>query len=118
MLEDQLAGRVNSWAIRWYLAAFLFNGLTLYPRQSLISNIGFDGSGTHCGASKPQFLQDQQTHGLKKISLLPEEIAINPAWDEMRLRIFPPMTSLWQKVKSRLHRAELISRLLRRKIHA
>jgi GR25 family glycosyltransferase involved in LPS biosynthesis len=47
MLEDQLAGRVDSWAIRWYLVTFLFEGLTLYPRQSLVTNAGFDGSGTH-----------------------------------------------------------------------
>lgn len=47
MLKAQLEGRVDSWAIRWYLATFLFEGLTLYPRQSLVTNAGFDGSGTH-----------------------------------------------------------------------
>ena len=49
MLEAQLAGRVDSWAVRWYLATFLLEGLTLYPRQSLVMNEGFDGSGTHGG---------------------------------------------------------------------
>jgi len=53
MLQDQIAGRNNSWAIRWYASAFLKNKLTLYPGKSLINNIGFDGSGTHCsGISK------------------------------------------------------------------
>jgi len=47
MLEAQLAGRIDSWAIRWYLATFLFEGLTLYPRESLVTNVGFEGSGTH-----------------------------------------------------------------------
>lgn len=47
MLEAQLEGRVDSWAIRWYLATFLSEGLTLYPRQSLVINAGLDGSGTH-----------------------------------------------------------------------
>lgn len=47
MLEAQLAGRVDSWAVRWQLSAFLNNSLTIYPRQSLIVNAGFDGSGTH-----------------------------------------------------------------------
>lgn len=115
MLEDQLVGRVNSWAIRWYLATFLCNGLTLYPRQSLVSNIGFDGSGTHCGASTPQFLRDRQAHGgVKRISALPEAVAIHPAWDGIRSSIFPPVASLWQKVKNRLRRATLIARILRR----
>ena len=49
MLRDQIAGKNNSWAIRWYASAFLKNKLTLYPGRSLISNIGFDNSGTHCG---------------------------------------------------------------------
>ena len=50
MLKDQIAGRNNSWAIRWYASAFLKNKLTLYPGKSLIYNTGFDGSGTHCGS--------------------------------------------------------------------
>lgn len=48
MLRDQIAGKNNSWAIRWYASAFLKNKLTLYPGRALISNIGFDSSGTHC----------------------------------------------------------------------
>lgn len=49
MLKDQIAGKNDSWAIRWYASAFLANKLTLYPGRSLIHNIGNDGSGTHCG---------------------------------------------------------------------
>lgn len=51
MLRDQIAGKVNSWAIRWYASAFLENKLTLYPGISLVQNIGHDGSGVHCGVS-------------------------------------------------------------------
>jgi hypothetical protein len=51
MLKDQIAGRNNSWAIRWHASAFLANRLTLYPGESLVKNIGFDSSGTHCGSS-------------------------------------------------------------------
>lgn len=47
MLEAQFEGKVDSWAIRWYLTVFLKHGLTLYPRRTLVSNTGFDGSGTH-----------------------------------------------------------------------
>lgn len=49
MLKDQTEGRNNSWAICWYAMAFLKNMLTLYPNVSLVHNIGFDGSGEHCG---------------------------------------------------------------------
>jgi hypothetical protein len=47
MLQAQFEGKVDSWAIRWYLTVFFKKGLTLYPRQTLVSNTGFDGSGTH-----------------------------------------------------------------------
>jgi len=50
MLEDQIAGRNNSWAIRWYGAAFIKNKLTLYPGRSLAQDIGRDNSGVHCAA--------------------------------------------------------------------
>lgn len=49
MLEDQIAGKNSSWAIRWYASAFLQDMLTLYPARSFIHNIGIDGSGTHSG---------------------------------------------------------------------
>ncbi len=51
MLEEQVAGRNDSWAIRWYASAFLKKKLTLYPGKSLVQNIGLDSSGTHCGTS-------------------------------------------------------------------
>lgn len=47
MLLRQQRGEVDSWAIRWYLSVFLQEGLVLYPARSLVSNTGFDGSGTH-----------------------------------------------------------------------
>lgn len=48
MLEAQINGKNNSWAIRWHATAFLNNQYTLYPGHSLVENIGNDGSGTHC----------------------------------------------------------------------
>jgi hypothetical protein len=47
MLKNQIAGKVDSWAIRWHAAMFLGERLQLSPARSLVRNIGFDGSGTH-----------------------------------------------------------------------
>jgi hypothetical protein len=52
MLEAQIAGRNNSWAIRWHASTFLADRLQLSPGRSLVRNIGFDGSGTHCSDSE------------------------------------------------------------------
>jgi len=49
MLKNQIKGKNDSWAIRWYASAFLNDKLTLYPSKSLVTNIGLDDSGTHCG---------------------------------------------------------------------
>ena len=47
MLQDHNQGRINSWGVVWHLSVFMSGGLTLYPPVSLVSNCGFDGSGTH-----------------------------------------------------------------------
>jgi hypothetical protein len=64
MLEENIAGKNNSWAIRWHASAFLANKLTLYPGRSLVKNIGNDGSGTHCGSSNDldAHLSDKPIH--------------------------------------------------------
>ena len=49
MLYCQKVGLVDSWFIRFYASLFLAEKLTLFPGRSLVSNHGFDGSGTHCG---------------------------------------------------------------------
>jgi hypothetical protein len=49
MLDAQMAGRIDSWAIRAEYTRFRVGGLTLYPRVSLVRNTGVDGSGRHCG---------------------------------------------------------------------
>lgn len=51
MLESQIKGTNDSWAIRWYASAFLAEKLTLYPGRSLVHNIGNDNSGTHCSSN-------------------------------------------------------------------
>ena len=51
MLEGQIKGRNDSWAVRWHASAFLADKLTLHPGRSLVHNIGNDASGTHCGES-------------------------------------------------------------------
>lgn len=47
MLKLQLAGAVDSWAIRWYWSVFKKHGVILYPPFTLVKNEGFDGTGTH-----------------------------------------------------------------------
>lgn len=53
MLQKQMLGKINSWAIRWCYTHFKNNAVCLYPTVSLVDNIGNDNSGTHSpGLSK------------------------------------------------------------------
>lgn len=51
MLQKYLSGRAQSWAIRWHLTVFMHKGLVLFPSETLVENIGFDGSGVNCVVS-------------------------------------------------------------------
>ena len=48
MLADCRNGKNQSWAIRFCFNQFLQNKVSLFPVKSLITNDGFDGTGTNC----------------------------------------------------------------------
>lgn len=48
MLDQQQRGRIDSWAIRFCFSQFQHKQYAVFPRISLVRNIGQDGSGTHC----------------------------------------------------------------------
>lgn len=48
MLDMQMCGKIDSWAVRWVYHLFENKLMTVYPKISRVINIGFDGSGTHC----------------------------------------------------------------------
>ena len=75
MLIDQRAGKNNSWAIRWYLVVFSLGGLTLFPRRSLVQNVGFDGSGEHCGTDQAQAVADVSFRPIT----FPQEVSVRPS---------------------------------------
>ncbi len=51
MLEDQINGKNDSWAIRWHASLFLNNKFCLQPVRPIVKNIGLDGSGVHSGST-------------------------------------------------------------------
>ncbi len=70
MLEQQILGINNSWAVRWYASTFLEGMKTLYPARTLIKNIGLDNTGTHCGQTGKFNSEYWENYtGLHKISI-------------------------------------------------
>lgn len=65
MLDDQISGIIDSWAIRFDYAMFKCGMYNIVPRYSLIKTIGHDGSGTHSKAKtteKDLFKTDLSKH--------------------------------------------------------
>lgn len=60
-LLGNILGQVNSWLVFWALLIIEKGGYCLNPYESLVDNIGFDGSGVHCGkADMEKKLRDNQ----------------------------------------------------------
>lgn len=76
MLEAQRNGEIDSWCIRWYLNAFMQQGLTLFPVQSLVENTGFDESGTHCGSYYGK-LSNFDESNFREIQSFPNYVRVN-----------------------------------------
>lgn len=48
-VEDNYYKKKNTWAIFWYATIFDNHGLCLNPKNTMVKNIGLDGSGENCG---------------------------------------------------------------------
>jgi len=50
MLEQWLAGSIDSWGLPWFCTHVREQAQALFPVRNHIINIGLDGSGVHCSA--------------------------------------------------------------------
>jgi len=87
MLEDQLAGHIDSWAIRWYWSVFKAKGVVVFPPKSLVRNRGFDGSGTHGRGLLRKFTQDLEIDFLDIPILPPIPCVISDLYDVVCIEI-------------------------------
>lgn len=73
-VEDNISGKINTWAIFWLATIYQNDGLCLSPTKSLVKNVGFDNTGVHCGINKYQTINDSIDY---KIDNFPTELSIN-----------------------------------------
>lgn len=91
MLKDQIDGKNNSWAIRWYATALLRNKCSLYFGKSLVKNIGVDGSGTHTGKTSAYDVTiNDEPVNLNKIPVEENIIAFKKFEEFFRKKALPP----------------------------
>lgn len=94
MLVRQMSGARDSWAVRWYWTVFKAKGLVLFPPTSLVSNTGFDGSGTHGRGLLRQFSQTRTTLEAPKI-IFPETVALNAEYYDRVKRALRKQNGGW-----------------------
>jgi hypothetical protein len=89
MLIDQMEGRVDSWAIRWWWSMFREGGMALFPPRSLLQNIGHEVTATHTRYRLLKrliprallnrsilFADESRTPTLERCPRLPSEISV------------------------------------------
>ncbi len=96
MLQKQMEGKIDSWAIRWAYHQFRTQQLTAYPCLSKVENIGFSQA-----ASNTRFYNRFATtldSGEQKTFKFPEEVKLDPQF----MRPFKDKYSLRARATGRL----------------
>jgi hypothetical protein len=103
ILRRQIAGRNDSWAIRWHASCYLRDMLTLYPSRSLVDNIGHDSTGTHCAVSDVYSGElASRPIRVERIERLPSEPARAAAIEFFRATKSSIATKVLRRVRHRL----------------
>ncbi len=94
MLEGNLTGRCDSWAVFWGLKVIEKDGVCVSPYRSLINNIGFDASGTH--GVKSRIYWEHRPQDDMSAMKYPEQIQIQKSTEDA-FRIMTHKTSVQEK---------------------
>lgn len=97
MLCMQRDGKIDSWAIRFSFAHFKEHCVAILPCIPYVDNIGFDGSGIHCGTNERDFRNNlsQAVENPRFTNLIYEDKRIINAFANYYSRTRRP---LWKKV--------------------
>ncbi|MDR4464012.1 MAG: hypothetical protein MRJ66_07085 [Nitrospira sp.] len=91
MLRAYREGTVDSWAIRWYLSVFMRGGLALFPKKTLVKNLGFDGSGVNCAVSK---IDQSPLDMTFQVLSMPQQIKVSEAQASLLAHLPVPTLSV------------------------
>lgn len=98
MLDKQMAGKINSWAIRWTYHQYKTQTYTSFPVVSKVQNIGFgeDASNT-VSAQRRRFYTPLDTSRSQNFSLN-TEVSLHPVFRHQFVRQFSITTRIYYKI--------------------
>lgn len=91
MLIENIAGKIDAWDVYWAFHVFENNGICINPYKSLIQNIGFDGSGIHCGINKQFHVEISKDRN--SVFILPENLEIFQSTEKAFMSLFGNYTA-------------------------
>jgi hypothetical protein len=114
MLQQQMRGQVNSWAIRWYYTHFKHDAVCVWPIRSFIQNIGMDGTGVHCIRSDDFDTEVAETFSPEQFRA-PPSLDLEPSIGRAFRRHYDTYSPwrLWKLLKHRENWPELAKRFTR-----
>lgn len=86
MLLDSINGKNDSWYVRWVFSHFMSNKYSVYPKMSLIENIGFSDEATNCKGIKT-YKYEMDNDG-KRAFEFNDSISVNNAESKQFLNYF------------------------------
>lgn len=98
-LRRNVSGDLLTWAVKWYASVFLRDGLCLYPRKTLVRNIGFDGSGQNCFDDTENFHRNLRL--AKRIRVSQQPIKENAVYLHAMQRHFQSLLQQWTGTRLR-----------------
>lgn len=96
MMQMQEDGKIDSWAVRFSFAHFKHHAVAILPCRSYVTNIGFDGTGTHSGTVAYTYendLSDSVSNPRMLDMVYEDDRIINAFYSSY----YPKSRPLWQK---------------------
>lgn len=96
MMQMQEDGKIDSWAVRFSFAHFKYHAVAILPCKSYVTNIGFDGTGTHSGTVAATYENDlsQAVADARMLDMVYEDDRIINAFYSS---YYPKSRPIWQK---------------------
>lgn len=103
MLDSQMNGDLDSWAIRWFYYQFKISGLTIYPVFSKVFNNGFDQFATHTNGSGKRYLPILDTEGKIEFAL-PDVVKLDTFYQSQFIKKMGIASRIMSKIETLIQR--------------
>lgn len=98
MLDRQIKGKINSWAIRWCYHQFKYNLFSVHPFASKILNVGFNSPDASNTKEKFNRYQTQLENGFERKFQFTNELHLDPQIIKQFTKPFSIATRIQYKI--------------------